>query len=107
VVTINPEQRSFYLFLTAIPRLVVIPEELQFFKYVLYEKDKARAIREIRLQAVPDQPGTAGVVAGKTWFPEGYPEFDHLKFNRLFEKALQDSGSFKKGPHLSMVKNFR
>jgi len=78
------------------PELVVIPEELFFFKYVLFEKDKTKAIREKSgfkmFLSDQEQPEWA---KWRTWFREGYPEFDHSKFNQLFEKAVAESQSFK------------
>jgi hypothetical protein len=89
------------------PQLVVIPEELDFYQNVLYEKDKATAIKEktgfkMFLSNGENMPEWK---QGKTWYPEGYPEFDHVKFNQLFEKALQDSQTFT-DLMLSMVEAF-
>ena len=78
------------------PDLVVIPEELFFFKSVLFAKDKTKAIREKSgfkmFLSDQEQPEWE---KWRTQFREGYPEFDHSKFNQLFEKAVVDSQSFK------------
>ncbi|RPI86666.1 MAG: sulfotransferase [Chloroflexi bacterium] len=78
------------------PELVVIPEELNFFKYVLFEKDKASAIREksgfkmfLADEELPEWSHW------RTFYREGYPEFDNKKFNQLFEKVLKESHNFK------------
>ena len=88
------------------PELVVIPEELNFFKAVLYQKDKAKAIREnsgfkmfLGNQEMPEWEHW------RTFYREGYPEFDQTKFNQLFEQALKNSQSFK-DLMLKMVKAF-
>lgn len=78
------------------PELVVIPEELNFFKSVLFKKDKAKAIREnsgfkmfLSEQELPEWSHW------KTFYREGYPEFDNRKFTRLVEQALRESENFK------------
>jgi len=78
------------------PELFVIPEELNFFKSVLFAKDKEKAIREksgFRM-FLPDQE-ISNSEHWRTTYREGYPEFDKQKFNQLIEKAVDDSASFK------------
>jgi len=72
------------------PQLVVFPEELHFFKNVLFERDKAKAIKEktgfkMFLSNWDSQMWSQGVAN----FREGYPEFDSNKLNQLVEKAIQ------------------
>jgi hypothetical protein len=78
------------------PELVVIPEELNFFKSVLFAKDKSKAIREKSgFRMFLSNQETSGSESWRTHFIEGYPEFDKDEFNRMVEKAIQNHTSFK------------
>lgn len=88
------------------PDLVVIPEELNFFKSVLFSKDKARAIREqtgfkmfLSAENMPEWSHW------RTFYREGYPEFDQEEFRRQFDRQLAISRSFKQ-LLLGMVRAF-
>lgn len=72
------------------PQLVVFPEELHFFKNVLFERDKAKAIRKktgfkMFLSNWDHQTWSQGVAN----FRDGYPEFDGNKLNQLVDEALR------------------
>ena len=78
------------------PELVVFPEELHFFEKVLFERNKARAIREETgfKMLLPDWD-VNGWSSGDARFREGYPEFNCVKFDEWVEKALKDHKSEK------------
>lgn len=78
------------------PQLVVFPEELHFFREVLYEREKAKAIREdTGFRAFLSNEVVQGWSQGKDWFRDGYPEFDCRKFNLLVKDALEVHKSSK------------
>jgi hypothetical protein len=72
------------------PQLVVFPEELHFFRNVLFERDIVKAIREQTgfKMFLPDWD-TQDWTRGESTFREGYPEFDFMEFNQRVEKAIQ------------------
>lgn len=65
------------------PQLIVIPEELQFFKNILFQRDKREAITQRQngfLFFLKSDGPQKNWTRGKSWFKEGYPEFNHSEF---------------------------
>jgi sulfotransferase family protein len=78
------------------PELVVFPEELHFFKNVLFAQDKAEAIRkDTGFKMFLPQWDHEILSPGAANFREGYPEFDCVQFDQLVENALRAHTSDK------------
>ena len=74
------------------PQLIVIPEELHFFRNVLFAQNARRGVRVATglKRFLPAEPGERGNWSqGKPQFLGGYPEFDDHKFSDLLDRALQ------------------
>ncbi len=72
------------------PELVVFPEELHFFKKeVLFNKNKYKAITEhTGAKLLLSDDYLKEWTKGKSWFKEGYPEFDNKKLDKLLKDNI-------------------
>jgi hypothetical protein len=88
------------------PELVVFPEELHFFEKVLFQRDKAKAVREeTGFKMFLPNWDLQGWSQGDSRFREGYPEFNCIEFNRSVNQALKIPRS-DKDLLLQLVKSF-
>jgi hypothetical protein len=63
------------------PQLVVMPEELHFFRTVLFAGDRLAAVRNATgFRMFTDDSYLAAWSQGKSWFEGGYPEYDKKRF---------------------------
>lgn len=69
------------------PQLLVLPEELHFFNSVLFSRDKWDTIRKATgFRMFMEDSYLNDWAQGKSWFKNGYPEYDKKRFCELLEK---------------------
>jgi hypothetical protein len=77
------------------PELVVFPEEDHFFKNVYFAKNKHFAINRTGFRCLYSDEYLKDWSKGKSWFQEGYKDFDKESFKILVTKNLDEFESSK------------